>query len=80
MFEKLDADVLHEISSIDRVKNQTSDEPYPTEILGCLKAATRECRTSPESTSLSEIEIQQIERGLLAAQRIATKVFKKYEL
>ena len=80
MFEDLNAAVLDEINSIDQARNRQSGQYGSIEISNCLKAAALECRLSPEAKSLSEQEIQQLERGFVAAQRISTKAFESHEI
>ena len=80
MFDSLNADVLNQISSIEQVRAHASAGVGLIEINDCLKAAARECRSASGTKLLSELEIQQIERGLLAAQRISAKAFEKQDL
>lgn len=75
MFENLDGNVLKEISLIDQ--DQHIGVFKFVGVNNCLKEAFGVCRRDPDSTELSEMEMQQIERGILAAQRISAKHFEK---
>ena len=77
MFENLDPGVLKEICMIDQGQKLHVGTFKVGDMNGCLKEAASECRLGINSNALFEMEIQQIEKGILAAQRIITKAFEK---
>ena len=77
MFDNLDEKVLNQISLIDQIQQDRTASNALIDINTCLKAVAVECRSATASSFLSETEIQQIEKGLHAAQRISTKAFEK---
>ena len=77
MFEDLDTAVLKEICLIDQGQNPQVSMFKVADMNCCLKEAANECRLADCSNALSEMEIQQIERGISAAQRITSKAFQK---
>lgn len=77
MFDSLNKDVLREICLINEggIRENRHDQLF--DFLECFRTAANECRSSPEATNMNEVELQQVERGLLAAQRITSHAFRK---
>ena len=79
MFETLDEKTLLDLSVIDNSIKFSNFSGNRVEILNCLNEAAIECSVQKANVNESPANLQQIVKGLIAAQNIVNGAFHSYE-